>query len=247
MPDHSLRVVTLNCLYHGRARPRLRVIGRLLKEMAPDVTCLQEIFLRANVNLLADDRAVCRAWGAAVLGGLVTVPQAGVESTTFERFRGTIWLEWAARKGFLTTRLRIGGARVNVVNTHLIANYDENWALDNRYARVQLDELGQLRDAIGRLPEDEPLVVAGDFNVPAGSPQFVDFMKACRLHSAIDWTAYPTTGRGYQAIDNILYRPAAGGRMAGSGELCFQEMVELADGRWVYPSDHVGVLARLEW
>ncbi len=57
-----VRMLTLNCLFHSRARARLAVIGRLLKEAAPDVACLQEIILRRNVGLLSAERAAFRPW-----------------------------------------------------------------------------------------------------------------------------------------------------------------------------------------
>ncbi len=247
MQNNRLRLVTLNCLYLVRPRARLRVIGKMLKEMEPDVACLQEIFYQGNVGLLADDRATFGRWGPIVLGGLVTLPRGTVDRWTFEPFRTTVWFETLARKGFLTTRLIHGGTPVNVVNTHLVANYDRNWALDNRYARLQLDELKQLGDAILQLPEREPVIVAGDFNAPTGSPQFQDFMHRCGLASALDWAGVPAGGHGFREIDNVLYRGPAGGRMTGTAALCFQDTVTLAGGRIVHPSDHVGVVAELEW
>ena len=242
-----MRLVTLNCLFRNRPRARLRVIGDLLKEMAPDVVCLQEIFFKWNVRLLGDDRAIFRPWGIGVLGGLVTLAGGVVDSWRFEPFRTSVWFERTARKGFLTARLLVNGSPLTIVNTHLAANYDENWALDNRYARLQLDELSQLADAIGLLPDNEPLVVAGDFNVPADAPQFRQFMDRCGLRTAMEWSAVLASNRGLRGIDNILFRPPAGRLMVGRAALCFQDQVRLPDGRAVYPSDHLGLVAELEW
>jgi endonuclease/exonuclease/phosphatase family metal-dependent hydrolase len=172
MGSGRVRIVTLNCLFLNRPRARLRVIGRLLKEMAPDVTCLQEIFFRRDVSLLKDDRAAFRPGGLGVAGGLVTLTRGAVESWRFERFRTSLWFELLARKGFLVTRFQLDGGPLTVVNTHLLANYSENWTLGNYYTRRQLDELTQLAEAIRLLPKEEPVIVAGDFNVPASSPHF---------------------------------------------------------------------------
>jgi endonuclease/exonuclease/phosphatase family metal-dependent hydrolase len=247
MGSGKVRIVTLNCLFVNRPRARLRVIGRLLKEMAPDVTCLQEIFFRRNVSLLEDDRAAFGPGGLGVAGGLVTLTRGAVESWRFERFRTSLWFEHLARKGFLVTRLRLAGEPVTVVNTHLLANYSENWALDNYYARRQLEELTQLTEAIRLLSKEELVIVAGDFNVPAPSPQFKDFMAACGLSSAVDWSALPPGGRGLIEIDNILFRPPLGRAMAGTTEFCFEEQIELDGGHKAFPSDHVGLEAVLEW
>jgi len=242
-----VRILTLNCLFHSRARARLAVIARLLKEAAPDVACLQEIILRRNVGPLSAERADFRPWGPLVLGGLVTLTRAAVESSTFEVFRTGVWFEWGARKGFLTTRLRIENRPLTVINTHLLANYDEDWRLENRYARKQLDELSQLAAAVNRVPTEQFLVVAGDFNVPLSSPQFGEFMSACGLQPAFDWSRLPGGERGALAIDNVLYREPDGLRVRAAAEVCLRDLVQLADGRSVYPSDHVAVLAELSW
>jgi len=243
----TLRIVTLNCLFRNRPRARLRAIGGLLKQMAPDVACLQEIFFRRNVALLEDERAVFQRGGLGVAGGLVTLAAGAVETRRFEPFRTIVWFEWGAKKGFLISRLRMGGEPVTVVNTHLLANYDRSWALDNYYARRQLDELSQLSTAIRSLPEDDLVVVAGDFNVPASSPQFKDFTAQSGLVSAVDWSAFPESGHGFNEIDNILFRAARGRRVSGTAELCFDRQIMLEEGRMAFPSDHAGLVATLEW
>lgn len=242
-----VRVVSLNCLFRSRPRARLRVIGRLLKEMAPDVACLQEVFFRRNVALLDDDRAVFQAGGLGVAGGLVTLAGSSVGGRRFEPFRTTVWFEYLARKGFLVTRTSLGGEPVNVVNTHLLANYDQDWDRGNRYARRQLDELDQLAAAVRALPASELVIVAGDFNVPASSPQFREFLAACGAREAVDWAAFPPGGRGVGELDNILYRPPPGHRVATRARLCFEDPIELGGGRRDFPSDHLGLEAVLEW
>ena len=247
MPGGRMRVLTLNCLFRSRPRARLRVIGRLLREVDPEVSCLQEIFLRRNVGLLMAAHATYSQWGPFVHGGLVTLTRTPVESSAFEVFRTGLWFEWGARKGLLITRLRLGGRPVTVINTHLLANYDEDWARGNRYARKQLDELSQLASAVRRVPNEEFLVVAGDFNVPLSSPQFAEFMAACSLTPASDWSQPPTGERRTLAIDNVLYRAPAGVAVRAHAEICMSELVQIEDGRSVYPSDHVAVVGELQW
>ena len=247
MQAHKLRLITLNCLFHGQARTRLRAIGRLLRESSPDVACLQEVLFRPNLPLLQAERITFQGWGPAVAGGLVTVSRTAVESWSFERFRTALWFEWAAQKGFLTTRFDLDGEKVSVVNTHLLANYDEDWAIDNRYARLQIAELGQLGDAIRRLPETDLVLVAGDFNVPSHSPQFVEFMAACGLSATLDWRSQPPEGRGHLAIDNVLYRGPRGEHVSATAAPCFEDPVNLDTGRSGFVSDHVGVAAEIRW
>ena len=247
MLRRRLRVLTLNCLFHSRQPARLPVIGRLLEETGTDVACLQEIVLVRNARLLQGRRAVFHAWGPFVYGGLVTASNALVEDSTFETYRTGVWFECGARKGLLSTRLRWDASAVTVINTHLLANYDEDWSLDNRYARKQLDELSQLAAAVRRVPDDHLLVVAGDFNVPLTSPQFAGFMADCRLVAAFDWSQVAAGERGSLAIDNVLVRGPQGCPVEARAEICLRDRVQLGDGRSVYPSDHVAVVAELQW
>lgn len=243
----SLRIVTLNCLYLQRQRSRLRMIGPLLRELGADVICLQEIFLPRNVALLTHAQPLWRPWGPFIAGGLVTLVEDALDGVDYARFRRGVWFEWGARKGFLTAIVKAGGWRATVINTHLAANYDENWSIDNRYARIQLDELDQLEEAVGAAPDDQLLVVAGDFNVPAQSQQFVDFMRRTGLTAAFGWDNPESGARGGQGIDNVLYRAPAGSIVKAGATLALEQKVEVGPGRLVYPSDHFAVVADLQW
>ena len=247
MPGGGIRVLTLNSLFHSRQRARLRVIARLLKEADPDVCCLQEVILRRNLRLLDAELANLSTWGPLVLGGVATLTRMPAEGSAYEVYRTGVWFEWGARKGFLTTRLRPGGTHLTVINTHLLANYDEDWSPGNRYAKKLRDELCQLAAAVRQVPDDQLLVVAGDFNVPLASPLFQEFLAGCGLRPAFNWDGYLPGQRGWPAIDNVLYRAPHGHPVRARARTCFGELVELEDGRRAYPSDHLGVLAELEW
>ena len=137
------------------------------------------------------------------------------------------------------------------VNTHLLANYDEDWAPGNRFAREQRKDLAQLADAIGRLDREALLIVAGDFNVPAMSPMFEEFTTKCDLRDAYAWAAStrPPTLRQSRSdrpglvIDHVLYRQPTGQPLRVTARLRFEEPVRLASGRVAFPSDHIAVEA----
>ena len=67
------------------------------------------------------------------------------------------------------------GTRVVVVNTHLVANYGGEWTRENDYARLEHAELTQLAGALEGLDAEQPVVVAGDLNVPSGTWLFDEF------------------------------------------------------------------------
>lgn len=264
MAGSTVRVLTFNCLWRGQARERLDAIGRLLDEGANDVVCLQEVTRRGSIGQLQHllgsySPAAFQPFGFAVMGGLVTFARHPIARRTYEVFRerGLRWdISWAdrlLRKGFLTSWLHIDALPVVVVNTHLLANYDEDWTPGNRYVRQQSSELEQLGEAIERLDKEALLLVAGDLNVPATTPMLEQFMARCGLRDTFASSHSPapptirqsTTGRPPVAIDHILYRHPNGHPVSVTARLRFVEAVQLSDGRRVHASDHFAVEAEI--
>jgi len=259
-----VRVLTLNCRWQGSARERLDAIGRVLNESGVDFLCLQEVTQRRNVRLLerrlkAYGPAEFRRYGIAVTGGLVSFSRRPIERSSYEVFRGrgpnwTLgWADRLLRKGFLISWLRLDALPMVVVNTHLLANYDEDWAPDNRFAREQRNDLIQLAEAIEGLDKSALVIVAGDFNVPATSPMFEKFTSRCDLRAAFGSapSAIPPTIRRSSsdspalAIDHILYRHPSGKPLHVTAQLRFEEPLLLAKSRPTFASDHLGVEAEI--
>jgi endonuclease/exonuclease/phosphatase family metal-dependent hydrolase len=247
MPNSSLRVLTLNCLWSAAARPRLAAIAPLLDETGIDILCLQEVVLQRNVRLLERHLksyrpAVFRPLGLHVTGGLVSFARQEIECGSYEVFqrRGDWWNIGVAdrliRKGFLASRLPVGDLPAVVINTHLLANYDEDWSPGNRFARQQRSELEQIAEAIGRIDDQVLLIVAGDFNVPAATPMFQEFLARCGLRNA-----FSEAPAEYRLIDHVLYRHPSGRELRVEAALRFQEPLRLSNGRSVRPSDHPAV------
>jgi endonuclease/exonuclease/phosphatase family metal-dependent hydrolase len=264
MAGSSVRVLTLNCLWRGQARERLDAIGRLLEESASDIVCLQEVTRRSSIGRLQGllrsySPAAFQPFHVAVMGGLVTFARRPIERNAYEVFRerGLRWnISWAdrlLRKGFLTSWLHLDEGPVVVVNTHLLANYDEDWSTGNRYSRQQSSELEQLAEAIDRLDRSALLLVAGDLNVPESTPMLEEFISRCGLRDAFSSAgpAPPTVrhsapGKPLVAIDHILYRHPSSRELPVTARLGFVESVQLSNGRSVYASDHLAVEAAFE-
>lgn len=258
VPTRRLRVLTLNCLFRGDVRARLRAIGQTLATSDVDVVCLQEVVWRRHVRLLGGlltdhSHAAFQPFGPAPMGGLVIFSRVPLERRSYEVYRergrwGTHGTpDRLIRKGFLACWLVHGEEPVAVVNTHLLASYGGDWSPASSYARQEQSELEQLGQAIRAIPAEAAVIVAGDFNVPAASPLFQEFAAACGLSCAFDWTQVAPGGRFFRDLDNVLLRPPAGGRARLAARLRFVDPVELGEGRTGFASDHVAVEADLAW
>jgi endonuclease/exonuclease/phosphatase family metal-dependent hydrolase len=261
-PDATqLRLLTFNCLWRGDVRARLGVLGRWLEGSDVDVACLQEVVSRRRVALL---RSLTPSFGHAVFqplgplgvgvrGGLVMLSRRPVVGQRFAvyRHRGR-WYDAGRsdrliRKGLQLVELDVGGRRLVVVNTHLLANYDGDWSTGNDYAAQEHAELEQVADALADVDMARPLVVTGDLNVPSGTWLMDGFVRRTGLRDAFDGRGEPTW-RPTRAdsvpydIDHVLVR---GPVDVVSAELRFRDLVRLADGRSVPLSDHLGIAATL--
>jgi endonuclease/exonuclease/phosphatase family metal-dependent hydrolase len=250
----TIRLLTLNCLWRGAAAARLAALARWLERSDLDVVCLQEVVLGRRVELLRSlapsfPHVVHRPFGFAALGGLVTLSRRPVTARQFTVYRrlGRWWNTGVSdrliRKGFLLTELDVGGRPFVVFNTHLLANYGGDWSPTNDYARIEAAQLGQLAEAVAAFDPGRPLVVAGDLNVPEGTWLLDDFVRRTGLRESLEgagatWRpAEPDSG----AIDHVLVR----GCSVEAAVLSFQDPVQLADGRLVPVSDHVGITVTL--
>jgi endonuclease/exonuclease/phosphatase family metal-dependent hydrolase len=257
--DRSFTLLTYNTLFRPAARRRLRAIAPHIAATGADVVCLQEVVYRANAALLARtltafEAPVARRYGIWCVGGLVTLSRTPVISWSYEVFdRRGLWGTISAadrllRKGFLTTRHRLGDLDVVVVNTHLLANYDEDWSPGNRFLAHQADELAQLGRALEKVDRKAFLVVAGDFNVPAGSAELDRLISGSGLTNVFGDSPPPPTLRTSKkikplAIDHILYRPPEGRRVGATAATAFEDAVELSPGISGFASDHLAVKA----
>lgn len=257
-PDSTpLRLLTFNCLWRGDARDRLAVLGRWLDQSDVQVACLQEVVTRRRVALLRSlapsfTHTAYRPFGFGVMGGLVTLsrmPVLGQRYVVYRRrgrWRNQGRSDRLIRKGLLQTELEVSGRRLVVVNTHLLANYDEDWSPGSDYAEQEHAELGQLADVVAGVDAAVPLVVTGDLNVPSETWLFDGFLRRTGLRDAFDGRGEPTcwpvpSGCSRFDIDHVLVR----GPAEVAADLCFREPVPLAAGRRLPLSDHLGILATL--
>jgi endonuclease/exonuclease/phosphatase family metal-dependent hydrolase len=249
----DVRLLTLNALMRGDVRARLRILGGILAGSAYDVVLLQEVVHRGSTALLrrtAPGFAHRRATGLVqVAGGLVLLSRWPVAEYRFHRFRvtGPRRPEALMRKGVQVATVRTPGGPLAVVNTHLSANRDDDWAPENRFTRVAAAELAEIAGLLATVDPDLPVVVAGDFNVPRESAVLTSFARAAGLTDVLAGDTSPTYRPTVRfpnppALDQVLIR---GRSLAGRATLVFQDPVTLPDGRSTYLSDHYGIAADL--
>lgn len=252
MPVTSIRLLTLNALVRGDVRPRLRALAAILDESDYDVVCLQEVLHAGSVRLLRRLTPGFRhrfASGFPLLhGGLLLLSRWPFVRSGFTRYPAgrPLRTEMLMRKGVQVAVVDTPGGPLAVVNTHLSANRDGDWAPANRYTRIARGELDALAGLVAALDPALPVVVAGDFNVPRDSLALTAFAEAAGLRDVLAGDTAPTyrpTARfpAPPALDQVLVR----GTPSARARLVFKDAVALPGGRTGYLSDHYGIEADL--
>ena len=253
----TVRFLTLNTLFKGDVRPRLRALGAILERSGYDFVCLQEVMYRRNARLLRRAAPSYRhhayAGAFALKGGLVLLSRLPIVRCRSIRYpmAAPVRPELLMRKGAQVASVATAAGELVVVNTHLSANRDDDWSPANRYTRIERAELDHLAGLLATLDPAAPVVVAGDLNVPRDSAVLTGFLAAAGLRDVLAGDTRPTyrpTPRfpSPPAFDHVLLRAGRGDALTASARLVFQDAVTLADGRWAYLSDHYGVETTLE-
>jgi endonuclease/exonuclease/phosphatase (EEP) superfamily protein YafD len=174
----TLRLVTLNCA--GEIESAEHVVP-----LHPDVVVLQECPPMKEMAQLAhrlygeQGRVLLNADSAIVYGGPLR--------------REAAPLRYSAQ-----ARLTLpSGREMTLVSVHLIPNRAdlslwsrETWAAQTRNRQRRREQMTELARGLAAAPRRRPLVLAGDFNIPAGDAVFR--VLPDRLHDA-----FPRAGRGW--------------------------------------------------
>jgi endonuclease/exonuclease/phosphatase family metal-dependent hydrolase len=146
-------------------------------------------------------------------------------------------------KGSLTAIFGEPGV-LAVVNTHLLANVAGDWSAGSGVYQVQSAQLEVLQQVVRSL--NFPVIAAGDFNMPATTPEFGAFLAGTGLTDVFGGACPPTIrslflphGATAHCIDFIL--GSATVEVKNHELLLDDDWPELADSGPV--SDHVGLLA----
>jgi endonuclease/exonuclease/phosphatase family metal-dependent hydrolase len=246
-----LRVGTLNLEQnHKRWKARRELIAGQLKDLHPDLLALNEIHIPSQTG-----RWLQRA-AANLIGIRYTLLQqskVGDDSRTeaeglLTRFPviETASLDYCSHNCVaLATRFEIEGRFLDVYVTHLIAARVED--------RARQDQVTQLLEWIRRRDHADYSVVCGDFNAAPDQPS-IRLMSTAFRPTQTEATAFtplresggnpthPEWERFDRCIDYIWVSESV--KVKSSG-LCFNRPAP--DDPDLWPSDHVGVWADLEF
>jgi len=181
-------------------RGRIQRAGAKIRELAPDVILLQEIWSGWAIDSLS--RALHPDWSAlcnqgrlgGARGGLLALVRVARGWTVRGRpefypydSSAPAWKIWEgdglSGKGALIVSLERNGERVFAVNTHLQAQYP-----GADYLSVREAQLSQLGEFVAGLDQGMPAIIAGDFNTDCREPLYARIAEM-----GIDLTA---DGRG---------------------------------------------------
>jgi endonuclease/exonuclease/phosphatase family metal-dependent hydrolase len=249
-------VATLNLLDH-QARPEERfplIVAGLAAEW-PDLVALQEVSAgRAQGERLA---AALNAAGARAGRD---EPYQYAQQTNLRRHDLTVGIltrhtildqTWVDLQGqgrvALAVTTTIDGQRLAFVSTHLF------WEVGPAGEQARLYQAGVLADWVARTFADTPAIVGGDFNaVPEGITYAYLTERWASLYAERHgaepaWTC-PTplapTPEGWQGTLDYLFKAPRTAPLRALDARLFLNAPAPHDPK-LYPSDHVGVLARI--
>jgi endonuclease/exonuclease/phosphatase family metal-dependent hydrolase len=158
----TIRVLTYNV---RSLRDDPAAVGRVMRELAPDVACIQEAprFLRWRSACAALAR---RAGLVQVTGGRSAAANLVLSRLAVDvEARRDVFFDKDRRlhqRGTAMALLRLGGARFAVAGTHL-----------DGVEGPRLHHIGELREAIDDfVPPDVPVLIGADVNDIPGSPSW---------------------------------------------------------------------------
>jgi endonuclease/exonuclease/phosphatase family metal-dependent hydrolase len=245
----TLTVVTLNIWNDQHDWPRrMAMIVSGLRELRPDVICLQEVLqhatLRNQAETLADSLG-CRAYFVSV-DSVTRVKRYGNAILTPHRvLLAGGWNLLPADDYRVAAHVRIDwkGRAIDVYDTHLHHTREGSG--------IRATQIGDLLAYIDSSRGGGPLVLAGDFNAALGAPEMLrvergyrDVYNATHADAAggTPSTLNPLLGNAPNHIDHIF---VARGARAGLVPLSSGLLFTSAGPDSVWASDHFGVVARL--
>lgn len=265
----DITLLTLNTWgapYSKHRRARMHLIGERVAGMQPDIVFFQEAFLEEDRDALLAILTECgyahfHHYGSGVVGsGLLTISKHPIVDVAFLRYRMAgkpLMLQhgdYYAGKGVGLARINLNGITLDAYNIHPHAQYimDD----DNPYAIYTDTNLYEASRFIQAHSIENPVVLAGDFNVRPDQPGYqlitaltnlTDAYHALHGEQAVTYApqnAYVTSPT--QCLDYIMLRDGA--HITLDTMSCAVVMTDTFDldteGAEQF-SDHYGVLARL--
>jgi len=139
---------------------RLERMGPAIDALEPDIICLQEVWLSDHFLSFAEAVDHRLPNTATSGGGLAILSRWPVREAMFEEYPSSTapgFIEWLARKGFLTAIVETPAGPLRVVNTHLAFDFDAVHRNNSEQLPILLEGLAPQTDL--------PLVLCADLNI----------------------------------------------------------------------------------
>jgi endonuclease/exonuclease/phosphatase family metal-dependent hydrolase len=146
--------------------PRRDAMVPVLAGMAPDVLCLQEVWLLRDAVALRDAFEDTLPYSAIGGGGTMLLSRYPFADERFVEFAADDELSFAERmagKGMLEARVVTPAGPVVVLTTHLVFDRREGVSTHERQVRQLIERVRPE----GELGADTPVIVCGDLNLPS--------------------------------------------------------------------------------
>ncbi|HVZ58686.1 MAG TPA: endonuclease/exonuclease/phosphatase family protein [Patescibacteria group bacterium] len=271
MSQKDLKVLSLNVFgtpFHPKAivktfmrnnvRKRFRLIAEEINRTNADILFLQEIIDYPHyiflLRLLKEYRyKAFKGIFYGPRGGLVILSKFPLEHTIYYDFLEKGKLNNKSVTGHLSVRgillTQLKGTNLWLGNTHLTQNSDDNWSAGNRFLPLLASQLTQV--AVHTqviLSRKEQLILAGDFNVPKGSPLYQNFITESTLQDFFTYDDFSTyhqeflpPGHRVGRLDYILASPSI--KLHDTSYILREQFTDNL-GKKFYASDHIGLVAR---
>lgn len=180
----AVRVVTLNCMVNNWDA------GREVIAQNPDIVLFQEAPNKQGLEEIAH-RLYGDNYGIVTGDDTAIIARGSAEETTPETLKGLRYVEARVR---LPSGLTLEAASIHLQSVHRMLNYRSRQTWEN-YTRGRLNHrewMAEIGEQLSSLPENLPLLVAGDFNSSAHDAIF-DLMPS-RLQDT-----FSAAGRGWGA------------------------------------------------
>ncbi|MBI4424757.1 MAG: endonuclease/exonuclease/phosphatase family protein [Elusimicrobia bacterium] len=201
-----MELLTFNCSALPLLTPdvdaRLDLLARELRRLDPDLACLQELGLSAQVSRLAARLSAWPygfwqpRWPGLVAGGLALFSKRPLRGASFHPYAeqcswlGPGYLSRLAVKGWM--RLDLGDPGPVVLHTHLMADYGASRRTWADYRGLQERQAAELASFAARdLAAGRRVVVAGDLNATPASEAF-GRLTGLGLRDALGGSAEPS-------------------------------------------------------
>ena len=253
--EGPLRVLSFNVLHdfpHFRhLEARLAHVAAAIRELDPDVVCLQEVpwHWGSAARRLGEATGLNYLYGRANGNRWAILFEEGEAILSRYPLRDPAWIELAPRAGFFEHRVVLGATAVTpwgdlrAFSTHLTHG-------DAETNRNQAASLKAFVDGDG----DVPALVAGDFNAVEGSPQiqtlrWVDTYRLAHPGEdgftccVDDLTAGPDQLLD-KRIDYLFLIHGGGGAEVVSSQPILDRPSAVGSG-WLRASDHAGLLTEI--